>query len=187
MARIHQVESPKELSGEQKVAWAEIAKSRGVVRGPFSVLLHSPDLARRTAHLGSFIRFEASAPAPARAIACLTTARFFDCQYEWSGNVDDAQEAGVGDVAIGAIRDRRAPEGLEGDERLVFELTTQLLSAHRISERTFNDALGRFGVSQLVELVASIGYYCNIAMTLNAFEVDTLPHFPRLLPVERVE
>jgi 4-carboxymuconolactone decarboxylase len=184
MARIPSIRTAEGLNPEQRRVFGDIAKSRGIVRGPFSVLLHSPLLAERTAHLGSFVRFEASVPIKARAIAVLTTGRHFDCQFEWSANVDDAQAAGVDDGTIASIRDKHAPLGLQPDDRLVFELVTQLLTRHRIDEPTFTAALERFGTIGLVELVGSVGYYSNLAMSLNAFEVETTPDFPPLLPID---
>ena len=182
MARIMQIRSREELPPAAWAAWDEIARSRGGVRGPFSVFLHSPELAVRTARLGSYIRFESPAPRWARLFVCLVTARHFDCQYAWSGNEDDARGAGVRDEAIRAVRDRSAPARLEGDERILFDLAAELLVWHRVSDATLNAVRDRYGLSGLVDLVGTIGYYSHLAMTLNAFEVDPLPHFPRLLP-----
>ena len=49
----------------------EIAGSRGAVRGPFAMLLHSPDVAGRIAHTGAYIRFETTIPAQLRELAIL--------------------------------------------------------------------------------------------------------------------
>lgn len=183
MARFDQITSRDGLQPEQQRVWDDIQKSRGAVRGPFSVLLHSAALAERTARLGSFIRFEASVPLRARVIACLATARQLDCQYEWSSNVTHAREMGLPEQVILALRDRRAPADLEGDDRLAFEVTDQLLTKHRLATATRDAAIARFGVIGLVELVASVGYYSDIAMSLNAFEVDPRPTFESSLPI----
>ena len=42
----------------QLAVWDRIAQSRGRVAGPFAALLHSPELARRIAETGHYVRFE---------------------------------------------------------------------------------------------------------------------------------
>ena len=53
MARIAIIEKKEDLQPEHQSIYDAIAQSRGVVGGPFLALLHSPELAGRTAHLGS--------------------------------------------------------------------------------------------------------------------------------------
>ena len=42
---------------------------------------------------------------------------------------------------------------------------------HRISDATYAAAVDAFGETGLVELVTTVGYYCLISVTLNAFEI----------------
>src|SRR6266567_1616242 len=63
MARIATIDKKEELAPEFHNIYDAIAQSRGIVGGPFLALLHSPELAGRTAHLGSYGRFT-SARAP---------------------------------------------------------------------------------------------------------------------------
>ena len=60
MARIAIIEKKEDLPPEHQSIYDAIAQSRGVVGGPFLALLHSPELAGRTAHLGSYVRFQSS-------------------------------------------------------------------------------------------------------------------------------
>lgn len=183
--RVPHITGTEGLSTEQRAVWDEIVQTRGRLGGPYPVLLHSPELARRTARLGAFVRWETSLPKTAGALACLITARHFDCQYEWSGNEPKARQAGVRSEAIAAIRDRRAPDGLDGEERAVFALVDELLTDNRINPATFQEGLRRYGVVGMVDLIGCVGYFANIAMTLNAFDMDSLPFHPRLLPATR--
>jgi 4-carboxymuconolactone decarboxylase len=45
-----------QLSAEDQAVYDAIAASRGSVRGPFAVLMHSPDVAGRAAHVGTYVR-----------------------------------------------------------------------------------------------------------------------------------
>jgi 4-carboxymuconolactone decarboxylase len=67
MARIAIIEKKEDLQPQHQSIYDAIAQSRGVVGGPFLALLHSPELAARTAHLGSYVRFVGRAGIGARA------------------------------------------------------------------------------------------------------------------------
>lgn len=173
MARISTIEQKESLASEHHSIYDAIAQSRGQVRGPFAVLLHSPQVAERTAHLGAYIRFESRLDPKEAELVILTAARELDCQHEWAAHVPLARKAGVREETIAAIRDRKAPLGLGPDEAEISNYVQQLLRSHRVNQATFQAMLDRFGVKRLVELTASIGYYSMLACTLNAFEVGS--------------
>jgi 4-carboxymuconolactone decarboxylase len=180
MARVPLVDSRAGLTPGQQEVWDRIAKSRGRVAGPFGVLLHSPEIARRTADLGSYIRFESALGPADRELAVLTAARAMDCAYEWGAHVPEAVKAGVRREAIEAIGERRAPAGLTPDEAQIVAYVTQLLGRHRVDEPTFAALRARLGLEALVELTATVGYYGMLACTLNAFDVTPDPGAPPL-------
>lgn len=169
-ARIPEITAREELPEGQRHIWDAIAASRGSVRGPFRVLLHSPELAARAAHLGAYVRFEGQLSAYVRELAVLIGARLLECDYEYAAHQPQAREAGVTDEVIAAI-DARHPEGLPPDDRWIYALVEQALLEHRVSPETLALAQERLGVVGLVELVGTIGYYAMLAATLNAFEV----------------
>ena len=184
MARVPEVRKREDLAPVYRQIFDEIADSRGgAPSGPFRVLLHSPIPAARAAHLGAYMRFESSLPEKVGRLSALIVGREYDCVYEWTVNESGARGAGVRDEVIDAIKHRRAPEGFVGDEALVWNFTSELLHNHRVSKDTWQEALDRFGLKALTDLVGSIGYYCYIACALNAFEVDTRPEQEPTLPV----
>jgi 4-carboxymuconolactone decarboxylase len=178
--RIPLLARKEDVAGEQRAVWEQIAESRGHVAGPFAALLHAPEVARRVAHVGAYVRFESALAPPQRELAILATARAMDCRYEWAAHVPLARKAGVRDDAIAAIRDRRAPAGLTPDEAVIVTYVTQLLRDHRVDDAAFTAARDRLGVPQLVELTASAGYYAMLACTLNGFAVEPDPGTDRL-------
>jgi 4-carboxymuconolactone decarboxylase len=172
MARVPTIQKREDLPASAQDAWNAIAASRGHVVGPFTVLLHTPELAKRVAHVGEYVRFDARLPAPVRELAILSVAREMDCRFEWAGHVPIARKAGVRPEAIDIIRERRAPAGLTSDEAQVVGYASRLVGQrHRVDEPTFRALEARFGLEGLVELTALIGYYGMLACTLNAFDV----------------
>ncbi|MEE8442500.1 MAG: carboxymuconolactone decarboxylase family protein [Dehalococcoidia bacterium] len=181
MARIPVITRKEDVPPGGQQAFDSIAASRGGrISGPFSVLLHSPELASRIAHTGAYVRFESSLPNDTLELATIAGAREIDCQYEWSAHEGQARDAGVREEAIVAIRDRKAPEGLTQDEAVIVKYVQELLRSHRVSEPTFNAAMTMLGVQKLMDLTATVGYYGMIGCALNAFDVQ--PETP-LLPV----
>lgn len=100
MARVPQIGKKEDLPPAQRQIFDEIATSRGRVSGPFSVLLNSPEMARRIAHAGVHIRFESSLSQQVKELAVLATAREADCQYAWTVHEPSAKSAGVRQEAI---------------------------------------------------------------------------------------
>jgi 4-carboxymuconolactone decarboxylase len=164
----------------QLAVWDRIAQSRGRVAGPFAALLHSPELARRIAETGHYVRFEGPLTQAERELAIITVARVFDCQYEWAAHAVLARRAGVRDEAIMAIRERRAPAGLTPPEAQINTYASALLREHRVSDEAFAALEKRFGLEGLVDLTGTIGYYGMIACALNAFAIEPTPGEPPL-------
>lgn len=182
MTRIPTIETKEQVAPEGRAAYDLIVKSRGAIRGPFAVLLHSPEFAARASELGAYVRFESKFPTREKEVVILAAAREVDCRFEWGAHVEMARKAGVREEAIAAIRDRWAPKGLTPDEALLVAYVQQLLRVHRVDEPTFRAMQERFGLELLVELTGAIGYYALLACALNAFDVTPEPG-AELLPV----
>ena len=148
-----------------------IEESRGQVSGPFPVLLHSPEVGGRVGHLGTYIRFESRLSGRERELAILTTAREFDCAYEWAVHEPLAREAGVRDEALEVVADRRSVDSLPDTEALVVRYGRTLLRDHEVPEVLFHAVKDRFGIQGITDLTATIGYYGLLACVLNAFDV----------------
>jgi len=173
MARIATIQKKEDLAPEHRPIYDSIAASRGVVGGPFLGLLHSPELAQRTAHLGSYIRFESSLDHKLIELTALAAARELDCKHEWIAHVNHAQKAGIPIETIRAIHEKKGPENFSSEDAQVISYVQELLRTHRASEATFQALYGRLGERGLVELTATIGYYAMVACTLNAFDLVT--------------
>lgn len=182
MARITQITDRSQVDAAHQGVFDSIAESRGRVSGPFSVLLNSPEVAGRAAHLGAYIRFESALTAQQRELAIITAAREFDCAFEWAAHAPLAQDAGVRDAAVQAVADGAPLSELTDDEALIVGYGRELLREKRVSEPTFNAAKAAFGDKGITELTATFGYYGMLACALNAFEVQPPTDAPQLPP-----
>ncbi|HXG51242.1 MAG TPA: carboxymuconolactone decarboxylase family protein [candidate division Zixibacteria bacterium] len=174
MARIATIDRKQDLEPPYQSIYDSIAQSRGRVGGPFLALLHSPELAARTAHLGSYVRFESTLDRKVIELAALAASRELECKHEWAAHVTHAQNAGIPLATIRAIHQRRGPEHYSSEDAQIISFVQELLRTHRVSEATFQALYGRFGERGLVELTATVGYYAMLACTLNAFDIASV-------------
>ena len=171
MARIPQIHEREDVPANAAQHFDSIASSRGRISGPFSVLLNSPEIAGRAAHLGAYIRFESTLSDSDRELAIITAAREFDCHYEWSAHVVMARDAGVSADAISAVANRAGLEELDDADALIIAYGREMFRDKRVSDATYEAAQARFGVQGVTELTATMGYYGMLACALNTFEV----------------
>lgn len=171
MARLPNV-TREELQADDQHFFDEIVGSRGSVRGPYGVLLHSPKLAARVAHTGTYVRFDFDIPEALKEVIIIATAREIRNQYEFAAHARLARGHGVTEETIGAIARGTAPEGLSGDEALVVKYVQELLQNRKISDGTFNAVMERFGTQNTVDITGLIGHYLLVGQILTAFEVE---------------
>ena len=161
-----------DMKPEQRAVYAQtVAGRRGSVPANVLVWLHSPDLAARAQKLGELVRYDTKLPPRHSELAILVVARHWSAHYEWAIHAAEATRAGVPDSVIDAIREKRQPSFDDGPSRAIFDFTAALVSTGRVPDDLYKAAASELGVRPLVELVALIGYYTMVALTLNAFQI----------------
>jgi 4-carboxymuconolactone decarboxylase len=143
----------------------------GNVRGPFSILLHSPRLAERVLGLVTFFRDESVVDARLRSVAILTAVREREAAYVWSAQVGAARRNGLGEDVIDLIRAKGDPGKLPPGEREIVTYTRQLMRTNRVDQALFDALQKRHGTPWLVELTAAVNYFAMLSGVVNAFEV----------------
>ena len=123
------------------------------LRGPGGILLHSPELSRRTRPLNRYLRHEAGLGARVRELAILTTARELDSQFEWAAHEPEAIGEGISREIIEVIKHRRDTSDLDAADAIVIELGREIFGARKVTSETFAQALQQFGRRSLVDLV----------------------------------
>ena len=165
-----------DMKPDQRAVYAQTgAGRRGSVPANVLVWLHSPDLAARAQKLGELVRYDTKLPPRHSELAILVVARHWSARYEWATHAAEALRAGLPIETIDAIRERRTPSFDDSTSRAIFDFTAALVSTGRVPDELYKSAAAELGVRPLVELVALIGYYTMVALTLNAFEIPAPP------------
>ena len=171
MARIPSITSKDQVAAKDRDTFDSIVASRGAVQGPFTMFLHSPEVAGRVADLGAYVRFEGSLDMKVRVLAAMTVAREFEAMYVWGAQTGGARKLGVPEETITAIRDNHS-RGVRPEDAQIIDFTRQLLRRHRVDDATFKAIQSRFSNDELVQLTTAIGYYTLLSMTVNACELE---------------
>ena len=175
MARLPPVTSKDQVAAQHHLVFDSIVQSRGAVQGPFTMFLHSPELAGRLAHLGAYVRFEGSLDMRMRVLAAMTVAREFEAVYVWGAQTGGARRLGVPEATITAIRENHS-RGILPDDAEIVEFTRQLLRKHRVDDESAKKLQARLGNDAFIQLTGAIGYYSMLAMTVNACELEAAPN-----------
>lgn len=180
---------PTKLGAEQRRLYESIAggkrasgpkggrlvNAEGGLVGPFNAWLYSPEIGKRIHELGEAIRFESALPQNLLEIAVLVIGREWSAQFEWWAHERFARRDGVADDVILAIKERRAPPFTDAAERAVHRFCRELIDSRRVSDATYAATVELLGEGGVVELLALLGYYSLVSMTLNVFRVDVPP------------
>jgi 4-carboxymuconolactone decarboxylase len=165
----------EQMTEAQKRVYEEIASLRGGVRGPFGVLLRSPELADRWQRLGEYVRFKTSLPPRLNEFAILITARFWGSEYEWYAHRPLAIKGGLAESIAEDLARNRRPANMKPDEELVYDFCTTLHREHFVGDSLFKRALETLGERGVIDLIAVNGFYGAVSMVLNAAEIPIPP------------
>lgn len=171
MPRIAPVTGKADVSPEYADVVDQVVGVFGNVRGPFSILLHSPKLAERLLKLVTFNRDDSIVPGNLRSLAILAAVREKAAAYVWSAQVGAARRAGVAESTIDLLRAKGDPGGLPQEHRDIINYTRQLMRTNRVDQAVFDALRERHGVQWLVELTAAANYFAFLSGMVNAFEL----------------
>ena len=171
MARLAPLEFEDMTPDQRTIAEAIVSGPRGRLRGPFPAWLRSPGLADPAQQLGAYCRYGSSLPPNLSELAIIVTGRHWMAQFEFWAHAPLARDGGVPEAAIEAIRVGAQPTFTDPAEQLVYDFVTECLRTNRTSDATYQRALDAVGERGILDLVAIVGYYTLVSMTLNVFEV----------------
>ncbi len=172
MPRIDLITDKSQIPADRHAEFDAIVEVLHGVRGPFSVLMHSPGLAQKVMEAGAHVRLHSTLKPVERELAIIAVSREKDAAYEWNAHVAAGRNAGMREEAINAVRNRADVSNLDPDERDIISYVRQLLQTNRVEQSLFDDLIKRHGVRWLVELTATIGQYQYISAINNAFDIQ---------------
>jgi 4-carboxymuconolactone decarboxylase len=160
-----------QLSPEQKAYIENLQKpprnnTTGLQNPPFRVFMRSPELASKLEAVSDYVRWGTGLPPRLTELAIMITARQWSNQWIWRGHYRAAVRGGL-DPSVGAdIAAGKRPDKMKKDEAILYDYATEMYRDKAVSDATYAAAAGAFGEKGLIDLVATMGYYDTVAMTL---------------------
>jgi len=171
MPRLTPIAAKSDLPAEHQGVADAVLKVFGRIRGPYSMLLHAPNLAERLLPLVPFFREESMVEPPLRSLAILTAVRECDAAYVWAAQVAAARRNGLREEVIDLLRAKGDPAKLPADERDIINYIRQVVRTNRVDQATFDSLKSRHDAQWMVEMTAAGTYYMFVSKFINPFEV----------------
>lgn len=161
------------LSGPRSsaVRATSLTDERGRLRGPFNAMFYSPLIGKPLQELGAAIRYRSGLDGAARELAILEVARVTRCDTEWHGHSRVAESNGVTTEQLETLRHGGMPEGLTPVAESVLGLARVLLAEGDLDDEQFAHYTSVLGEVALMEVIALVGYYCLLALSLRVWRI----------------
>ena len=177
MARIPLVTREQVADNDKPAYDAFMASRQGRPNvGPYTLLLHMPEMAQKLEALRLYLRDEASLAQKIQELVMISVAREMSCAFIWYAHAAAARKAGVRDDIVDNIRERRPLASLDLDEQAVVDFTRELLQNRKVSRPTFDAATARFGQRGTMALTNLIACYAVLAYNMNTYDLEAPAH-----------
>ena len=151
---------------------AVLVGRRGSMQGPYNVMLRSPAVGQLAQAFGAQARFGSSLPLRLNELAILVIAADWRCRFMAHAHRSIAIEAGLAEAVVDGVARGETPPGLQADEAAVLQFCRELQATREVGDATFAAVRDAFGERGVFDLIATLGYYTLVAMSLN---VDRYP------------
>ena len=176
MARINPLK-PEEMDAEQRAAYDVAVSKGGRLGGPNGVHVRVPELFQINQKMSTYLR-SSGLPVRWRQIAVMVAVRKFRGTYAWGVQARASLDAGIPRDAVDAINAGEIPALEDATEQLIHEIAAALIERGALSDDLFARAQDALGFNQLLDIVATTGYYAAVGMWTNVFEVDVPDDIP---------
>ena len=172
MSRVPQID-PAGFSPEQHTLYDAMIASRpdGKLQGPSTMWIRNAGLATVAGQMAKLLRYDGKLEPTLFEMITLLVARQWTAHYVWSVHAKEATRVGLEPDIIEAIRTRRIPPFSHERQKIIYEITNELMDTKVISDGAYSRAQQEFGVDLLLEIVTAVGFYTLICMTIKTFEV----------------
>ena len=176
MARLDPLK-PEDMNAEQKAAYEKAVAAGGRLGGPNGIHVRVPELFAINQEMSTYLRSN-GVPARLRQLAVLVAVRHWNGTYAWGVQARASMNEGISRETVDAINEGRAPTLDDADDQAVYDVAAELVKRGALSDATFARVQAQLGFNQLLDVVATVGYYSAVAMWVNVFDVDSPADIP---------
>lgn len=160
-----------EMTPEQQEGFRVLMESRGRLPGPAKIYVHNPKLAKVLGPLGAHFRTGYSLTEREREIAvCIVNSKFHTA-YATDAHERHAKAAGLPADKVEAILSGLPTSFTDKREQVVYEMAMCLIGSRWVSKGLYERAVEALGHVGITDVVALMGFYTTVAMTLAFYDV----------------
>ncbi len=138
----------------------------------FATTARYKELRIRSTTFNSHIMNKSSLPDRDKEILILRMAWICHCEYMWGHHVIRGKMAGLSDDEISRIMEGPDADGWAPFDATLLCAVDELYTDTFITDKTWKTLAERYNTHQLMDLVATVGFYNNSAMSLNTYGVQ---------------
>ncbi|WP_111497406.1 carboxymuconolactone decarboxylase [Marinobacter bohaiensis] len=170
-SRLKHIDS-ENASYEQQAVIERLGKGRGRIPTPFNIWLHNPRLADGMETIGTHIGGSPILSKEESEVAILSTAVFWNASYVTANHRRHALKAGVPEVVVNDILDKRRPEAGDGRLGLICDAVCSILAGGVIDDTRFARFETELGRSVIAELLVVVGYFSAVSLGMNLHALE---------------
>ncbi|WP_339508505.1 MULTISPECIES: hypothetical protein [unclassified Pseudomonas] len=162
----------EEMSGDEKKAYDLVKGTRSMVPGPYKIWVRNLKLTEVMVHMGSHYQAQHTLSKAEIEIAVLLTAgrwmaSYASYEHEWMAEVVGGLPAEKVQALVAGL-----PTSFEdARQQVIYDMSSALLAPRIIPVGLYQRAVGALGHDGLTDLIAFIGYFTTVSLTLRAYDV----------------
>jgi 4-carboxymuconolactone decarboxylase len=161
-----------QMSDEEKETYHLVMQARGMVPGPYKIWLQNRKLIEVMLQMGLHYQSESTLSKAEIEIAVSLTsgklaAAYSSYEHEWIAEVVGGLPAEKVQALIAGLHTSCE----DPRQQIVYELTSTLLEPRIVPSGLFHRAIELLGHAGLTDLIAFIGYFTTVSLTLRAYDV----------------
>lgn len=166
-----------ELTELQQEQWDRVAEAREPRKdqqfgGPFDPWIRSPELARRAQAFAGYVWERTTLDRGIVELGIIVTARYWRSNVEWVAHARAAKQHGVPQDVIDSVFAHTRPQAASEEILAAYDFCRVLHETQEVPQDVYDRAVAVFGEQGVMELIATIGFYTLVSMTLNTFEIE---------------
>jgi len=173
MTRLPSLSEDKLTDSQLAVLRAIQSGPRGKIpmTGPFGVWLRAGSIGDAIQNLGASLRYNTILDEALKELAICVVGSHYKTKFEFAYHAELAKKTGISDKILEDLRQNKTPSFNDSRLRLIYQISTQLLDKHSLSDEIYREGINEFNEKGMIELVSLVGYYCLVSLTLNAFKI----------------
>ena len=155
-------------------------KGRYAPHNVLGLLMHNPDT------LGAFLEHWVSSKLDMgfsvreQELVILRMALHYDCNYVWKHHVPVAEEFGVSEAELNAVRELPLGGGFNARETALLALTDEMVQKRNVSDEGWARYKPYLSNSEVIDLISLVSQYVLFSLTNNVLKVDIEPNLSEI-------